>query len=60
MAHMDDHRCKHCGALIALIPRVSVVGRFTLKCTHCGVMLVVWPPDRVALLQKATDYQPSQ
>lgn len=47
MARMDDHRCKHCHALIALIPRTSVVGRFTLKCPHCGVMLVIWPVQKV-------------
>jgi len=46
MHHLDDMRCKHCNALVALIARASVVGRFTLKCQHCGVMLVVWPMGR--------------
>jgi phage FluMu protein Com len=47
MPHLDDMKCKHCGALIALIARASVVGRFTLKCQHCGVLLVIWPVQRV-------------
>lgn len=51
MPHMDDMRCKHCGALIALIPRTSVVGRFALKCGHCGVLLVIWPPSRTKAAQ---------
>lgn len=47
MPHLDDMRCKHCNALVALIPRASVVGRFTLKCLHCGGMLVIWPVQKV-------------
>jgi len=46
MSRMEDHRCKHCNALIALIPRTSVVGRFTLRCQHCGVYLVIWPAQK--------------
>ena len=46
MPHMEDMRCKHCGSLIALIPRASVVGRFALRCGVCGVLLVVWPVER--------------
>jgi phage FluMu protein Com len=57
---MDDMRCKHCHALIALIPRVSVVGRFALKCGHCGVLLVIWPIERQSVTIKVNDYQPSQ
>lgn len=58
MPHMDDIRCKHCGALIALIPRAAVVGRFALKCQHCGVLLVVWPLVRE--MRPVAEYQPSQ
>lgn len=47
MPHLDDIRCKHCNALVALIARVTVVGRFTLRCPHCGVLLVVWPVQKV-------------
>lgn len=43
MPHLDDIRCKHCGALVALVSKASIVGRFTLKCQHCGVLRVVWP-----------------
>ena len=46
MPHLDDMRCKHCGAIVALIARASVVGRFTLACQHCGVRLVIWPPQK--------------
>lgn len=46
MPHLEDMRCKHCGALVALIARASVVGRFSLKCQHCGVVLVIWPIER--------------
>lgn len=60
MPHLDDMRCKHCGALVALIARPSVVGRFTLKCQHCGVLLVVWPPERQAITVKVNEFQPSQ
>lgn len=45
--HMDDIRCKHCGALIALLPMASVVGRFTLECPLCKVLRVVWPVQRI-------------
>lgn len=54
MPHLDDMRCKHCGALVALVSRASVVGRFTLKCQHCGVLLVIWPAQR-ALRRIVTD-----
>jgi phage FluMu protein Com len=60
MHHMDDMRCRHCNALIALIPRASVVGRFTLKCGICGVLLVVWPVERQPITIKANEYQASQ
>jgi len=46
---MDTMRCKHCAAIVALIPRAAVVGRFTLLCLHCGVRLVIWPPERVTV-----------
>lgn len=47
MSHkLDDMRCKHCNALVALIPRASIVGRFSLRCQHCGVLLVIWPIER--------------
>lgn len=58
--YMDDMRCKHCHALIALIPRASIVGRFALKCQHCGVLLVVWPIERQTTTVSKTEYQPSQ
>ncbi len=57
--HLDDMRCKHCGALVALIARPSVVGRFTLKCQHCGVLLVVWPVERQTVTIKVNELQPS-
>jgi len=55
MPHLDDIRCKHCNALVALISRPSVVGRFALKCQHCGVLLVVWPvqKERVCMQEVA-------
>jgi len=60
MLHMDDMRCRHCNALIALIPRASVVGRFTLKCGHCGVLLVIWPVERQSITIAKAELQPSQ
>ena len=45
-SHMDTIRCKHCDAIIALIPRTAIIGRFTLKCQSCGVLLPIWPPAR--------------
>jgi phage FluMu protein Com len=45
--HLDDIKCKHCGALVALVSKQSVVGRFTLRCPHCGVLRVVWPVQKV-------------
>lgn len=50
--HLDDMRCKHCGALVALINRASVVGRFALRCQHCGVVLVIWPPLKEKVYQQ--------
>lgn len=46
MPHLDDIRCKHCGALVALIGKASITGRFTLRCLHCGVLRVVWPVQK--------------
>ena len=43
---LDDIRCKHCNALVALIARASIVGRTPLECQHCKVVFVVWPIDR--------------
>ncbi len=61
--HMDTMRCKHCDAIVALIPRASIIGRFTLQCLHCGVKLVVWPPRKdmldAALVIKYTDAVPA-
>ena len=60
MPHLDDIRCKHCNAMVALIARASIVGRFTLKCQHCGVLLVLWPAQRQTLTIKVNECQPSQ
>ena len=60
MPHLDDIRCKHCNAMVALIARASIVGRFTLKCKHCGVLLVLWPAQRQTLTIKVNECQPSQ
>lgn len=46
MPHLDDIRCKHCNALVALIARASIVGRTTFECLNCGVRFVVWPVER--------------
>lgn len=60
MPHLDDIRCKHCNALVALIARASIVGRTPLECQNCKVIFVVWPIERQALIIRKTDYQPSQ
>jgi hypothetical protein len=46
---LDTFTCKHCDAIIALIPRAAIVGRFTLKCQSCGVLLPIWPGPREPL-----------
>ncbi len=57
MPHLDDIRCTHCNALVALIARASLVRRTPLECQHCKVVFVVWPLDRKVAALKAIDYQ---
>ena len=45
---LDDIRCKHCNALVALMARASIVGRTPLECQSCKVIFVVWPIQREA------------
>ena len=42
----DIITCKHCGAPVALIPRLAIVGRFSLTCQECKVTFAVWPIER--------------
>lgn len=42
----DIITCKHCGAPVALIPRVAIVARIKLTCLGCGVIFSVWPVER--------------
>jgi phage FluMu protein Com len=42
--HMDTMRCKHCDAIIALIPRAAIVGRIKLCCVHCQYENMYYPP----------------
>ncbi len=42
----DIIMCKHCGAPVALIPRVAIVARIKLTCIGCGVIFSVWPVER--------------
>ncbi len=42
----DIITCKHCGAPVALIPRVAIVARIKLTCIGCGVIFSVWPVER--------------
>ena len=37
--------CKHCGAVVALIPGMAIVGRFTLRCIECDVRAPIWPRE---------------
>jgi phage FluMu protein Com len=46
MTHLDDIRCKHCNALVALVARVSIVGRTPLECQNCKVIFVVHPIEK--------------
>lgn len=43
---LDDIRCKHCDALVALVARASIVRRTPLECQHCKVVFVVWPIEQ--------------
>ncbi len=42
----DIITCKHCGEPVALIPRLAIVGRFSLTCQECKVTFAVWPIER--------------
>ena len=57
---LDDIRCKHCDALVALIARSSFVGRTPLECPYCKVIFVVWPVQRQTVTIKVNEFQPSQ
>ena len=46
MPHLDDIRCKHCNALVALIARASIVGRTVFECQNCKVRFAVWPVQK--------------
>lgn len=46
MPHLDDIRCKHCDALVALVARASIVGRTPLECQNCKVIFVVRPIEK--------------
>lgn len=46
MSHLDDIRCKHCDALVALVARASIVGRTPLECQNCKIVFVVWPLEK--------------
>ena len=37
---------KHCGAPVAIIPRLAIVGRTPLECQACKVITVAWPLQR--------------
>lgn len=52
---LDTMHCKHCGEVIALLPRAAVVGRFSLRCLRCEVVLVIWPLQRRPASQRAID-----
>jgi len=46
---LKEHRCKHCGALLALIDERARYQRFALRCPECRVELVVYPPKPVVV-----------
>jgi hypothetical protein len=44
----DTIRCKHCEAIIALVPRAAVKNKFGCACLYCGVITIIWPLQRQA------------
>ena len=50
---LTEHRCKHCGALLALIDERSRYQRFALRCAECGVHLVLRPAVKVQRVEMA-------
>lgn len=44
---MDTIRCKHCGAVIALVTKGAVERPITLKCNQCQVRRLVRPCEQV-------------
>lgn len=43
-SHLDTLRCKHCDAVVALLPARSIVGRAKLSCPQCEYENVYYPP----------------
>lgn len=41
---LTEHRCKGCGAILALIDERARKERFALWCAECGKHLVLRPP----------------
>jgi len=48
---LAEHRCKHCGALLALIDERTRYQRFALRCAECGAHLVLRPLVRKDVLE---------
>lgn len=51
---LTEHRCKHCGALLALIDDRTRYQRFALRCAECGAHLVLRPPLALELSRVQT------
>lgn len=46
MHRLTEHRCKQCGAILALIDERARKERFALWCPECGGHLVLRPVDK--------------
>jgi hypothetical protein len=53
MHRLTEHRCKHCGALLALIDERARLERFALACPECGAWLVLRPAKRSGVVDSA-------
>lgn len=51
--------CKHCGAIVALIPPGAIVYDTRLRCIHCSIVVVIVKPVDKRQQKAYTELQPA-
>lgn len=51
--------CKHCGAIVALIPPGALVYDTRLRCVHCSIVVTIIKPLDIPREKAYTESQPA-
>lgn len=51
--------CKHCGAIVALVPPGALVYDTKLRCVHCSVVTKIIKPVDISETKDYTQLQPA-